>query len=65
MPARSPWPADPPKSPELAEALLVEADAVAPAGTPPEPEAQQWEDVVLPSSLSLVDYHEDPQFAKV
>ena len=37
VPARSPWPAGPPVSPELAEALLVGAPAV----TPPEAEAPQ------------------------
>ena len=46
VPARSPRPAGPPESPELAEALLVGAAAV----TPPEAEDPQWEDVVLPSS---------------
>ena len=37
VPARSPRPAGPPESPELAEALLVGAAAV----TPPEAEAPQ------------------------
>ena len=41
-----PWPAGPPMSPELAEALLVGAAAV----TPPEAEDPQWEDIILPSS---------------
>ena len=41
VPARSPRPAGPPESPKLAEALLVGAAAVAPAGTPPEAEAPQ------------------------
>ena len=38
---RPPRPIGPPVSPELAEALLVGAAAVAPAGTPPEVEAPQ------------------------
>ena len=38
---RPPWPAGPPVSPELAEALLVGAAAMAPAGAPPEVEAPQ------------------------
>ena len=37
VPARSPWPAGPPVSPELAEALLVGAAAM----TPPEAESPQ------------------------
>ena len=44
VPARSPRPprpAGPPKSPELAEALLVGSTAVAPTGTPPEAKAPQ------------------------
>ena len=38
---RPPRPAGPTESPKLAEALLVGAAAVAPAGTPPEAEAPQ------------------------
>ena len=38
---RPPWPASPPMSPELAEALLVGAAAVTPAVTPPEAESPQ------------------------
>ena len=52
VPTLSPWPprpAGPPVSPELAEALLVEAAAVTPAMTPPKAEDPQQEDVVLPS----------------
>ena len=41
VPTRSPRPAGPPKSPELAEALLVGAAAMAPAETPPDTEAPQ------------------------
>ena len=41
VPARSPRPASPPKSPKLAKALLVGATVVAPAETPPEAEAPQ------------------------
>ena len=41
---RPPQPTGPPMSPELAEALLVGATAV----TPPEAEAPQWPDDVLP-----------------
>ena len=57
MPARSPRPADPPESPELAEALLVGAATV----TPPEAESPQWPDDVQPSRQSQVDYHENAQ----
>ena len=52
VPARSPrppQPVGPPKSPELAEALLVGAATVTPAVTPPEAEDPQCEDVILPS----------------
>ena len=41
VPAQSPRPTGPPESSELAEALLVGAATVAPAGTPPEAEAPQ------------------------
>ena len=49
VPARSPRSADSPESPRLAKALLVGAAAVPPAGTPPDAEAPQWLDDVLPS----------------
>ena len=45
--ALSPRPASPPEF--ALSALLVGATAVAPAVTPPEAEAPQWEDVILPS----------------
>ena len=60
MPARSPRPADPPKSPEQAEALLVGAAVmtVTPVLLTDPP---QWQSVILQTWQSLLDYRDDAQ----